>query len=109
MSYYQDQGKQTIADALVKVANSAPGSQIQVGYAYSPANHNISAQEFSNWVNYVMSTLDILYRYSGLEVMLQTKITVSQISSVRGAEYVNLIDQIKNVIYSLARSILQYP
>jgi len=105
---YQYQSKQMVADALVKVANSAPGSPMQVGYLPYNNRNSISAQEFSNWVNYVNSTLDISYNHTRLNIILQAKITVSQISSQRGLPYMQLIDQINSVILNLAYSILQY-
>lgn len=105
---YQYQGQQMAADALVKAANSAPGSQMQVGYGYLPSNNGVSAQEFANWLNYVNSILDISYNHTRMNIIMQTKIIVSQIASQREPSYTQLIDQIKRLLLNLAHNIMQY-
>ena len=107
---YQYQSKQMIVDALLKVVNAAPNSQMLATYysSYLPQNQprTISDQDFTTWLNYVNSILDISYNHTGLNNFLSAKIHTSQISLQNNVSYEQRIERIKYEILNLAREIL---
>ena len=107
---YLYQSKQMVVDALLKVVNAAPNSQLQTAYYsyYLPQNQPrpISNQDFTTWINYVNSILDISYNHTGLNDILSTKINVSQIAIQNDVLYEQRIERIKYEILNLARGIL---
>lgn len=104
---YQYQSKQMVVDALLKVVNAAPNSQMQLPNYFVPNQpHTISNQDFITWLNYANSILDISYNHTGLNSILSAKINISQISIQNGMSYEQRIERIKYEILNLARGIL---
>lgn len=107
MMNYQYQSKQMIVDALLKVVNAAPNSQMQTSYYYTQNQPRIiSNQDFITWLNYANSILDISYNHTGLNNVLSTKVNISQIALQNNAPYEQRIERIKYEILNLAREIL---
>lgn len=99
--------KQMVIDALIKVVNAAPNSQMQTSYYYaSNQPHPISHQDYVTWLNYANSILDISYNHTGLNDFLSTKINISQISFQNNVPYEQQIDRIKHELLNLAQRIL---
>lgn len=104
---YQYQSKQMVVDALLKVVNAAPNSQMQASYYYVPNQpRTISNQDFVTWLNYANSILDISYNHTGLNNILSTKVNISQISLQNNMPYEQRIERIKYELLNLARGIL---
>jgi len=103
------QSKQMVINALIKVINAAPVPYSNNNY-YPPVqpNTDISMQEFNTWVNYANQILDIAYNHIGIDTILSTKIAISQISSQYGISNIQRIDQIKRELLNLTQAILQY-
>lgn len=108
---YQYQSKQMVVDALLKVVSAAPSSQIKAPYYYAyylaqNQPRTISNQDFSTWLNYVNSILDVSYNHTGLKNVLSAKVNISQISLRSDMPYEQRIERINNEILNLARGIL---
>lgn len=103
---YQYQSKQMVVDALLKVVNAAPNSQMQIHCYYYYPNHPISDQDFTTWLNYANSILDISYNHTGLNDILSTKVNISQIALQNNVPYEQRIERIKYELINLARGIL---
>lgn len=105
-----NQSKQMVMDALFKVINSAPALYSQRNYLY-PQTHqtnDVSTQEFNTWVNYVNQILDISYNYVSLNIIMSTKMMISQLVSQYEVSNIQRIDQIKQELIKLTQAILQY-
>ena len=101
------QSKQMVVDALLKVVNAAPNSQMQAPYYYvQNQSRPISNQDFITWLNYANSILDISYNHTGLNDILSAKVNISQISLQNNVPYEQRIERIKYEILNLARRIL---
>ena len=107
---YQNQSKQMVIDALQKLVDAAPGIQLQgVAFQYQlTQRYDVSVQEFNNWLDYVISILDITFNYTELNNIILAKMRILQISSQNEMSYVQRIDQIKYEILGLARSLIYY-
>lgn len=104
---YQYESKQMVVDALLKVVNAAPNSQMQTSYYFGQNQPRpITNQDFITWLNYVNSALEILYNHTGLNIFLSTKVSISQISLQNNAPYEQRIESIKYELLNLARGIL---
>ncbi len=105
---YQNESKQVVVDALLKVINSAPNSQMQTSYYYSAQNQprTITNQDFIIWLNYVNSILDVSYNHTGLKDVLSTKVNISQISYQNNVSYEQRTERIKYELINLIRRIL---
>ena len=105
---YQYQSKQMVVDALLKVVNASPNSQMQTFYSPSARNQprTISYQDFITWINYANSILDISYNHTGLNNILSTKVNILEISLQNNVPYEQRIESIKYEIFNLARGIL---
>lgn len=105
-----NQSKKMVMDALFKVINSAPALYSQRNYLYPQTyqTNDVSTQEFNTWVNYVNQILDISYDYVGLNIIMSTKMMISQLVSQYGVSNIQRIDQIKQELIKLTQAILQY-
>lgn len=105
-----NQSKQMVMDALFKVINSAPALYSQKNYLYPQTyqTYDVSMQEFKTWVNYVNQILDISYNYLGLNIIMSTKMMISQLVSQYEVSNIQRIDQIKQELIKLTQAILQY-
>ena len=105
---YQYQSKQMVVDALLKVVNASPNSQMQTFYSPFARNQprTISQQEFITWFNYANSILDVSYNHTGLSNILSTKVNISQIFLQNNVPYEQRIESIKYELLSLARGII---
>lgn len=102
-----NQSKIMVVGALMKVVDSAPTLYPQVSYfqPYTSPRSDISVPEFSTWVNYANQTLNIAYNYTGLSIVLSTKIEITQISSQQAVSYLQRVEQIKQRLLYLAKTI----
>ena len=105
-----NQSKQMVMDALFKVINSAPTLYSQRNYLYPQTyqKNDVSTQEFNTWVNYVNQILDISYDHVGLNIIMSTKMMISQLVSQYGVSNIQRIAQIKQELIKLTQAILQY-
>lgn len=104
---YQYQSKKMVVDALLKVVNAAPNSQMQAPYYFAQNQpRTISNQDFITWLNYANSILDISYNHTGLNNVLLAKANISQISFQNNIPYEQRIESIKYEILNLVRGIL---
>lgn len=105
---YQNQSKQMVIDAMLKLVDSAPGIQLQrVAFPYQLTQRNdVSVQEFNNWLDYVISIFDITFNYTELNNIILAKMRILQISSQNEMSYVQRISQINHEILGLARSLI---
>ena len=105
--------KQIIVQALIKLVQSAPETQMQAQtqtfnlYSQNSQNFQISQQAYKIWLDYVYSVLDTTYEYTGSNRILEKKMYIIQLSN-QVTSYAQVIAQIKNVILGLAQEILQY-
>ena len=107
---YQDKSKKMVIDALIKVVNAAPNSQMQAAYYsnYFAQNQSrpISYQDFITWLNYAQSILDISHNHTGIDDILSTRVNISQISLQNNVPYEQRIERIKYELLNLAQRIL---
>lgn len=105
-----NQSKQMVTSALIKVINAAPGVSFQRNYMYPQTyqNYDVSMQEFSTWMNYANQVLDISYNHIGINDILTTKVKINQLYSQYGGTNIQRIDQIKQELFKLTQVILQY-
>ena len=112
MSY---QGKEMVIKELIKVVEAAPTIRQNAGNMYPYQNayegfpRRISQQDLDIWMKYVNSVFDISYDYTRLDIFPSTKLQVIQIYSQVELPIEQRIQQINNVILSLANTLLQYP
>lgn len=99
--------RQMVIDALIKVVNAAPDSQMQTSFYYAPNQPRpVSPQDYIAWLNYANSILDVSYNHTGLNDFLSAKISISQISAQNNATYEQRIERIKFELLNLAQRIL---
>jgi len=105
-----NQSKQIVIDALIKVINAAPTLYPQQNYAYIQAypNSDVPMQEFNTWINYANQILDISYNHIKLDAILSTKIIICQLASQYNLSNMQRIDQVKQEFIKLVQTILQY-
>lgn len=105
-----NQSKQMVINALIKVINAAPELHFQRNYLYPQAyqNSDVSMQEFKTWMNYANQVLDISYNHIGLNDILMTKTAISQLSFQYGVPNIQCIVQVKQELLKLAQIITQY-
>ena len=101
--------KQMIVQALIKLVQSAPEVQFQITPLYPQViqNQDVSTPLFNAWLEYVSSVLDTTYKYTGLNHVMEIKKTVIQLST-QNELYIQRIYKIKDQILGLAQMILQY-
>lgn len=98
------QSRQVVIKALLKLIESAPKEYPKSGYFNQ--NSDILSHEFDNWLNYVISVLDITYKYTELGIVLLSKMKILQLSTQNELKYTQRVSQIKNEILRLAQTIL---
>lgn len=105
--------KQIIVQALIKLVQSAPKVQspvqtpVQDFYLQGIQNQDVSAPLFNAWIDYVNSVLDVTYEYTGLNHVLEIKMNVTLLST-QNELYIQRIFKINDQILSLAQMLLQY-
>lgn len=109
-SKMNNQSKQIVIDALFKVINSAPELYSRRNYLCSQTyqSNDVSTQEFNTWVNYANQILDISFNHIGLNVIISTKMMISQFTSQYGVSNIQRINQIRQELIKLTQAILQY-
>ncbi|MCI8285347.1 MAG: hypothetical protein HFE90_08820 [Firmicutes bacterium] len=104
-----NENKQIVVNALIKVMEGAPGSNSQKSYQNDSQvqyqDRDVSAQKFSIWLNYVNKVLDISYSHIGFNDILETKIRISRLSSEVGLSNKQRVTQIYQEIFNLAQKI----
>ena len=105
-----NQSKQIVIDALIKVINAAPTLYSQGNYMYSLVSQNsdVSMQEFNTWIDYAIQILDISYNHISINVILSTKMTIYQLASQYEVSNIQRIYKIKQELINLTQIILQY-
>lgn len=110
------QGIQMAIDAIYRVINSAP-SPYATNYYSNNADCDILPQQFDNWENYLNNILDISYQNLGLDIFFTAKYRISQLiqqfyqynmSNSDKLLYLNLVDQIKNELFTFIQYLSQY-
>lgn len=101
--------KQVIVQALIKLVQSAPEVQFPKSTFYPQGiqKQDVSAPQFNAWIDYVNSVLDVTYEYTGLNYVLEIKVNVLKLST-QNKLYIHRIYEIKDQILSFAQVILQY-
>lgn len=101
--------KKMIVQALIKLVQTAPEVQFPISPIYPQGiqNQDVSAPQFNAWIDYVNSVLDVTYEYTGLNHVLEIKMSVLQLST-QNKLYMQRIYEIKDQILGLAQVILQY-
>lgn len=106
-------------DALIKLVNASPTKKSRL-YNYSDLNlqylpenqiHWFRKQEFDIWIDYVKSSLQVLYDYSNLEVIALAKAKIEKIAYTEqhdSAIYFQYSLQIESILLNLAEDILKY-
>ena len=106
-----NQSKQMVIDAIIKVISAAPNpysyNNYYYGYFQTYQSSDVSEQQFNTWINYVNQVLDISYQHIGLNVILLTQGKLVRLSSQR-ISYVQRIEQINQELLKLTQTILQY-
>ena len=105
-----NQSKQIVIDALIKVINAAPALYYQRNYIYPQAypSSDVSMQEFNTWVDYANQILDISYNHMHLNVIVSTKMEICQLVSQNNISNMQRINLIKQELIKLIQVILQY-
>lgn len=99
--------KDMVIKALLKLIASKPKTTYSLSSSIlqNTQNSDISQQQFSIWINYVSSILDITYEYTQLNCVLISKYSIFQIAAQTNITYQQRISQIENEIIELARRI----
>lgn len=103
-----NQSKQMVIDALIKVINAAPALYSQRNYLYAQPyqNNDVSIQEFCTWVDYTNQILDISYNHMRHSVILATKMEIYRLVSKDELSNMQRIDQIKQELIKLIQVLL---
>ena len=110
------QGIQMAIEAIYRVINSAPKSTTTYPYIYDYASNDVTPQQFNNWLNYLNSILDIAYQNLGLNDFFIVRNYIYQIiqqfninlNSQNKITYLQLVNQINDVLFRLVQNLLQY-
>lgn len=104
--------KHMVVDALIKVVDASPvqskSTTVYSDYNNYPQRYNISMQEFSVWMNYVNSVLNVAYQYTGIPLILTTQQEILAVSNNYQASFAERTLQIERIILNLAQTILHY-
>ena len=106
-------------DALIKLVNASPTKKSRL-YNYSDSNlqylqenqvHWLRKQEFDIWIDYIKSTLQVLYDYSNLEIIAFAKANVEKVAYAGcpdSSMYFQYSLQIESILLNLAEDISKY-
>lgn len=105
-----NQSKQMVINALIKVVDSAPYLCVQMNSLYSQQQYqvrDVSMQEYNTWIDYANQVLDISYNHIGLNAILTTKLSISQLNLQYGMLNLQRIEQVKQMLLQLVQIIIQ--
>lgn len=102
--------KHMVVDALIKVVDASPIQSKSTAFYYTsgPQRYNISMQEFSVWMNYVGSVLNIAYQHTGLSLILAAQQEILTASNNNQTSFAERTLQIERIILDLAQTILHH-
>ena len=99
--------KQMVINTIIKLVDSSPSKKFR-SYMNQPTNYEITQPELSIWLNYINSTLDVLYGYSGLSMLYSVKAQIMGIASQGNLPNIQRVLDIERVLLDLSRDILRY-
>lgn len=97
-----------VINALIKVVNSAPNLYVQRNSLYSQQQYqvmDVSMQEYNTWIDYANEVLDISYNHIGLNAILTTKLSISQLSHQYGVRNLQRVEQANRMLLQLIQMI----